>query len=88
MERPLPLDIYTRRRFELKKKNAGFLSLGCEITMTIDGNPTLTEVVYADTLYAIGRYTRALAEGDIKKIDRANRLLPQRFQQPIIVDGK
>jgi hypothetical protein len=84
----LDLETYTRRRFSVARKNAGFLGLGCEIVMTLDGERILTEVVYGDTLHAIGRYSRALLDGDIEKIEKANNMLPKRFQQPIIVNGK
>lgn len=82
------LEVYGRRAFKLNRKNAGLFNLGCEISMTVDGNTVLTEVVYGITLEAIGRYSRALINNDLEAIDEANRLLPYRFQQPIVVGGK
>lgn len=80
--------IFMRRTFRLVDSNVGFLGLGVRIEMLVDGEVVLTEVVRGYTLYAIGQYSRALVKGEVEKIDKANRLLPRRFQQPIIIDGK
>lgn len=73
------------REFHVSKKNAGIIGMGVEIQVVVGGKVVSTEVVYGDTLYAIGRFARAKMTGNFDAVMKANKLLLRRFQYPEVV---